>query len=92
MTFKNTVFAAAVTVALAGGVTGTGTLSASAVTARCGSHRIGTSSKKLGTSRDPRFAETVHRTMARTGRPTVLHRAGGADPAEAIRPRPGRTV
>ncbi|MFE3166068.1 hypothetical protein [Streptomyces sp. NPDC059224] len=88
MTFKNTVFAAAVTVALAGGITGTGTLSASAATARYGSHRIGISSKKPGTSRDPRFAET----MARTGRPTVPHRAGGADPAEAILPRPGRTV
>ncbi|MFF4896091.1 hypothetical protein [Streptomyces sp. NPDC001068] len=86
MIFRKSALAAALTVALAGGVTGVSTLSASAATPRCGGHCIDIYSKKLGTADDPRFVETVLHGVARAGQPTVLHRAGGTDPAEDFLP------
>lgn len=90
MSIKTTLFAAAATVTLVGGLTAAGALSASAATERCGGHCIDIYSKKFGTADDPRFVETVYKGVAKAGRPTVLHRADSSDAAEDFLPRIGK--
>ncbi|MDT0467313.1 PIN domain-containing protein [Streptomyces gibsoniae] len=90
MSIKSKVFAATATVILAGGLTATETLTASAATPQCGQRCIDIYSKKLGTADDPRFVETVYKGLAKVGQPTVLHRASGSNSAEDFLPRIGK--
>ncbi|WP_406434385.1 hypothetical protein OHA59_46180 [Streptomyces sp. NBC_01589] len=73
MSVKNKVLAAAAVVALAGGLSAVGTLSAGAATPECGASCIKIYSAKFGTSERPNLVETVYRGLARVGQPTAMH-------------------
>jgi hypothetical protein len=80
MSIKSKVLAAAATLALAGGLSTAGTLSASAATPQCAQKCIQIFSAKFG----PGFIETVFLGIPAPGVPTILHRASSSDPAEDL--------
>src|SRR5260370_16692277 len=80
MSIKSKVLAAAATLAVAGGLSTGGTLSASAATPQCGQKCIQIFSAKFG----PGFIETVFLGIPAPGVPTILHRASSSDPAEDL--------
>jgi hypothetical protein len=84
MSIKSKVLAAAATVAVVGGVSTVGTLSASAATPQCSQNgNICTQifNKQFGTPANPGFAESVFLGIPRAGVPTILKRVSTSDPA-----------
>jgi hypothetical protein len=78
MSIKSKALAAAGVLALVGGVSAVGELSASATTPQCGAHCVEIYSAEFGTAASPDFVETVNGGVAKVGQPTVLDRPGGA--------------
>jgi hypothetical protein len=81
MSITSKVLAAAVTLAVAGGLSTVGTLPAGAATPLCGPHCIQIFSAKFGTNANPAFVETVFRGVAAAGQPTIVARPSSSDPA-----------
>jgi hypothetical protein len=82
MSIKSKVIAAAATLALVGGVSTVGTLSASAATPSCGHRCIDLFSREFGTHRNPAFVLDVWRQGKNVGQPVILYQASNSDPAE----------
>ena len=84
MSIKSRVLAAAAALAVAGGVSTMGTLSASAATPQCsrnGNTCVQIFSKRFGTPASPGFVESVFRGIPVAGVPTILQRTSSTDPA-----------
>jgi hypothetical protein len=82
MSIKSKVIAASATLALVGGVSMVGTLSASAATPSCGHRCIDLFSREFGTHRSPAFVLDVWRQGKNVGQPVILYQASNSDPAE----------
>jgi hypothetical protein len=82
MSIKSKVIAASATLALVGGVSMVGTLSASAATPSCGHRCIDLFSRAFGTHRNPAFVLDVWRQGKNVGQPVILYRTSNSDPAE----------
>ena len=83
--FKRKLFAAAVAVALAGGASTAGALTAStanAATPSCGGSCVNVFSPQFGTHHHPSFIMDSFRQGTRTGNPIILFQASNNDPAE----------
>ncbi|MFG2356348.1 hypothetical protein [Streptomyces sp. NPDC048521] len=81
---KKTALAATAVMAMAGGLTAAGTLSADAATPECGDSCIQIYNAGSGTSQQPNLVETVYRGVARVGQPTTMHPVSTSDPAGDI--------
>jgi hypothetical protein len=81
MSFKSKLLAGAATLALVGGVSTIGALSASAATPSCGRDCIDIFSRAFGTHRTPNFTMDVLRQGAKVGQPIILFRTTNTDPA-----------
>jgi hypothetical protein len=86
MSIKSKVLAGAAALALVGGVSTIGALSASAATPSCGRNCIDIFSRAFGTHRTPGFVLDVLRQGAKVGQPIILFRTSNTDPAEDIVP------
>src|SRR6476659_721440 len=86
MSFKSKLLAGAATLALVGGVSTIGALSASAATPSCGRDCIDLFSRAFGTHRTPNFVLDVLRQGAKVGQPIILYRTSNTDPAEDFVP------
>jgi hypothetical protein len=86
MSFKSKLLAGAATLALVGGVSTIGALSASAATPSCGRDCIDIFSRAFGTHRTPGFVMDVLRQGAKVGQPIILFRTSNTDPAEDFVP------
>jgi hypothetical protein len=82
MSIQSKVIAAAATLALVGGVSTVGTLSASAATPSCGHRCIDLFSREFGTHRNPAFVLDVWRQGKNVGQPVILYQTSNSDPAE----------
>jgi hypothetical protein len=82
MSVKKNLLGAAATLTMAGGLTTTGTLPASAATPQCGPHCIEVFSPRFGTAGQPDFVETARGGVARIGAPAILFGASSSNPAE----------
>jgi hypothetical protein len=84
MSIKSKVLAAVAALAVAGGVSTMGTLSASAATPGCsrnGNTCVQIFSKRFGTPASPGFVESVFRGIPAAGVPTILQRTSSTNPA-----------
>ena len=84
MSFKSKVTAAVAVLAVAGGVSTVGTLSASAATPGCGRNGntcVQIFSKRFGTPASPGFVESVFRGIPVGGVPMILQRTSSSNPA-----------
>ena len=81
MSFKSKLFAGAATLALVGGVSTMGALSASAATPSADPNAIDIFSRAFGTHRTPNFTMDVLRQGAKVGQPIILFRTTNTDPA-----------
>jgi hypothetical protein len=86
MSFKRKLLASAATLALVGGVSTMGALSASAATPSAGRNAIDIFSRAFGTHRTPAFVVDVLRQGAKVGQPIILFRTSNTDPAEDFVP------
>jgi hypothetical protein len=84
MGLKSKVFAAAATLAVVGGVSTVGMVSAGAATPSCGNFCVNIFSRTFGTHRTPNFVMDVWRQGAKVGQPIILFRTSNTDPAEDI--------
>jgi hypothetical protein len=84
MPIKRKVLAVAAMLAMAGGVTTVGTLSASAATPSCGQRCISIFTRALGAYAQPNFVEAVLGGVAKVGQPVILKRASNSDPSEDL--------
>ena len=87
MSIKSKVLAAAATLAVVGGVSTVGTLSASAATPGCsqnGNTCVQIFSKRFGTPASPGFTESVFLGLPFAGVPTILQRTSTTNPAGDI--------
>src|SRR5438270_6110020 len=82
MSINSKVLAGAATLAVVGGVSTVGTLSASAATPSCGSSCIEIFSREFGTHAHPNFVMDVFRQGEKVGQPVILFKSSNADPAE----------
>jgi hypothetical protein len=82
MNLKTKALAAAATLALIGGASAAGALSAHAATPSCGTTCIDTFSRAFGTHRTPGFVMDVFQQATRVGQPVILYRTSLTDPAE----------
>jgi hypothetical protein len=82
MSIKSKVLAAAATLAVVGGVSTVGTLSASAATPSAGPSAIDIFSRQFGTHAHPAFVMDVFRQGERVGQPIILFRSSNSDPAQ----------
>jgi hypothetical protein len=91
MSIKSKLLAAAGVLTLAGGLSGVGTLSASAATPQCGAGCVEVYSAKYATATSLGWVETVFLGIPVQGVPTEVASASGSNPAEdLIVPAPGR--
>jgi hypothetical protein len=84
MGLKSKVFAAAATLAVVGGVSTVGMVSAGAATPSCGNFCVNIFSRTFGTHRTPNFVMDVWRQGAKVNQPIILFRTSNTDPAEDI--------
>jgi hypothetical protein len=84
MSIKSKVLAAAGVLTLAGGLSGVGTLSASAATPQCGSGCVEVYSAKYATATSLGWVETVFLGIPVQGVPTEVRPASGSNPAEDL--------
>jgi hypothetical protein len=87
MSIKSKVLAAAATLAVIGGVSTAGTLSASAATPGCsqnGNTCVQIFSKRFGTPASPGFVESAFLGLPFAGVPTILQRTSTSNPAGDI--------
>jgi hypothetical protein len=82
MSVRRKVLAAVVTLALAGGISVTGLLTARAATPPCGRGCIDPFSRAFGTRSKPAFVLDVFRRGNDPGQPVILYWSSNADPAE----------
>ena len=82
MSIKSKVFAAAATMALIGGVSAAGALTAGAATPSCGGSCVDPFSYQFGTHHTPNYVMDVFRQGQKVGQPVILFRASNDDPAE----------
>jgi hypothetical protein len=82
MSMKSKFFAAATTLALAGGFGMAGTLTANAATPPCGHRCIDVFSREFGNHHQPGFVLDVFRQTARVGQPVILWRTSNSDAGE----------
>jgi hypothetical protein len=84
MSIKSRILAAAATLAVVGGVSTAGTLSASAATPQCsrnGNTCVQIFSKRFGMPASPGFVESVFLGLPVAGVPTILQRTSTSNPA-----------
>jgi hypothetical protein len=86
MSIKSKLLAGAAALALVGGVSAVGAMSASAATPSCGFNCIDLFSRAFGTHRTPNFVMDVLRQGAKVGQPIILFRTSNTDPAEDFVP------
>jgi len=87
MSIKSKVLAAAGVLTLAGGLSGVGTVAASAATPQCSAVNttcVEVYSMKYATSTSLGFVETVFLGIPVRGVPTIVHQASSSDPAEDL--------
>jgi hypothetical protein len=82
MFIKSKAVAAAVALAVVGGVGTAGAMSAGAATPSCGHRCIDVFSRQFGTHRSPNFLLDVFRQGLRVGQPIILFRSSNSDPGE----------
>jgi hypothetical protein len=86
MSIKSKLLAGAAALALVGGVSTVGALSASAATPSCGFNCIDLFSRAFGTHHTPNYVLDVLRQGAKVGQPIILFRGSNTDPAEDFVP------
>jgi hypothetical protein len=84
MSIKSKVLAAAGVLTLAGGLSGIGTVAASAATPQCGSGCVEVYSAKYATATSLGWVETVFLGIPVRGVPTEVRPASGSNPAEDL--------
>ena len=77
MSIKRKALSVAATLTVIGGITATGTISATAATTQCGAKCIEVFSPRFG----PGFVESVRHGVAQVGQPTILGPASSSNPA-----------
>ena len=82
MSIKTKILAGAAALALVGGASAAGALSAGAATPSCGPNCIDIFNKQFGTFHHPAFALDVLQQGAKVGQPIILYRTSNSDPAE----------
>jgi hypothetical protein len=82
MSIKSKILTVAATLALIGGLSTAGALSANAATPSCGRHCIDIFLREFGSHRSPNFVLDVFRGTARAGTPIILFRTSNTDAAE----------
>jgi hypothetical protein len=92
MSIKSKVLAAAGVLTLAGGLSGVGTLSASAATPQCGGGCVEVYSAKYATATSLGWVETVFLGIPVQGVPTEVRPASGSNPAEDLIVPTGKPV
>jgi len=92
MSIKKKMLTAAGVLCLAGGLSATGTLAASAATPQCGKACLEVYSAKFATPASLGFVETVFRGIALRGVPTEVRPASSSNPAEDLIVPLGRPV
>ena len=92
MSIKSKVLAAVGVLTLCGGLSGAGTVAASAATPQCGSGCVEVYSAKYATATSLGWVETVFLGIPVQGVPTEVRPASGSNPAEDLIIPTGRPV